>query len=355
MTKVIGVDGNKIKYNGVYIVPNSIPGITLPANTIRFRFMDNKEHKNPNTNGLYTRKVNCTWTKVEGTGHNDYDWWSNDTNWNSIFWMSNTLKKASGDYGSTTGCDDIRVIATGDLSSVTNMAQMFGLGYGLTKINFSDNHQINLTNCVGMFRDCISLSKLNISHLNISSCKSIAYMFEYNKITQIPDIDTSSCTDMQRAFVGCINLTDINSLNTSNVTNFEETFFNCYGLTDTIINIDTSKALNMKGMFQYCKNLISFPNIDYSNATNLTDMFHYCENLKNINIINLKKNVNITEMFYKCTKIENGIVNFYNIANAKNATWTNKGTTELSHAPFLWAYSNTTKNELEQIPYNWYN
>ena len=121
-------------------------------------------------------------------------------------------------------------------------------------------------------------------------------------IKKIPQLDTSSVTNMNSMFNGCRNLISIPQLNTSNVANMSNMFNNCKLIT-TIPLMDTSNVTYMAYMFASCNNLISIPLMDTSKVTGMNSMFYSCGNLISIPQLNLSKVTNMRQMFVYCSAL----------------------------------------------------
>ena len=114
-----------------------------------------------------------------------------------------------------------------------------------------------------------------------------AYMFANCLLNELPQIDTSSVTNMSNMFRGCGSLTIIPVIDTSSVTNMSNMFSNCIGLA-TIPQLDTSSVTNMTYMFSDCINLATIPQLDGRKLTSVAYTFNNCKSLENFNgIINL--------------------------------------------------------------------
>ena len=111
--------------------------------------------------------------------------------------------------------------------------------------------------------------------------------------------DTSSVTDMSRAFYNCPFLTIGPLLDTSSVTNMNYMFYNCFELT-TIPQLDTSKVTNMSYMFYGCSKLTSIPLLDTSSVTDMSYMFQSCSSLTSIPLLDTSSVTNMSYMFYGC-------------------------------------------------------
>ena len=60
-------------------------------------------------------------------------------------------------------------------------------------------------------------------------------------------------------------------------------FYNCYSLT-AIPQLDTSSVTNMNNMFNKCYSLTAIPLLDTSSVTSMSGMFYYCYSLTTANL-----------------------------------------------------------------------
>ena len=181
-------------------------------------------------------------------------------------------------------------------------------GWAKTIIKLRSPLTVEGTNATYMFNRC-PLNEL--PQIDTSSVTNMGNMFERcTNLTTIPQIDTSNVTNMNQMFYGCTNLTTIPPLNTSNVTNMNQMFNSCSNLT-TIPQIDTSNIVNMSYMFNSCTNLTTIPPLNTSNVTNMTYMFLACSNLTTIPQLNGEKLTAVAGAFNSCKSLENfnGIIN----------------------------------------------
>ena len=166
--------------------------------------------------------------------------------------------------------DGTWVVSTAASSIFANAdcSWMFGNKSNLTTISFGSGFNTSSTTDMHrMFKDCIGLTSLELSHFN-----------------------TSSVTDMDGMFYGCSRLTslDVSNFNTSSVTDMGEMFLYCNGLTSLdVSNFNTSSATEMGAMFSGCSSLtnLDLSNFNTSNA-GVTFMFDGCINLNSLNIYN---------------------------------------------------------------------
>lgn len=162
--------------------------------------------------------------------------------------------------------------------------------------------------------------------------------------TDIPR-NTSSLTNLQRAFSQCTSLTTIpnlNSWNVSNVTNMKEIFLSSPSFNQDLNSWDTSSATDMSSMFEgataFNGNISSW---DTSNVTNMSRMFYmassFNQNLSSWNVVNV---TNMNTMFRNAT-----------IFNQDLSAWTTTSLTNVSEMFYAsdidfdlsgWDYSNVT-------------
>ena len=126
------------------------------------------------------------------------------------------------------------------------------------------------------------------------------YMFgNCYSLTAIPQMDTSTITNMRYMFVNCYSLTAVPQMDTSAARNICATFSNCYSLT-SIPQLDTSAATIMGYMFNGCYSLTSIPQMDTSMVTDMGYMFGNCYSLTAIPQMDTSAATNMSNMFNNC-------------------------------------------------------
>ena len=200
----------------------------------------------------------------------------------------------------------------------------------VTKVIFTDDvKNAYFRYCDGWFEDyanltsVVGLNNIDLSHL---SNNSLADMFK--NCTSLTEIDisglnTESVKLFARMFQGCTNLKKVimTGLNTSNITNVAQMFYDCSSLTDVDLSVFSS-ASNIKDMglmFLRCSSLqkVDLSSIDASNVTVMMSLFNGCENLTEVklpNTINTTSSIKMEKMFLNCkalTKID--LSNFNNV------------------------------------------
>ena len=210
-----------------------------------------------------------------------------------------------------------------DTSNVTDMDNMFNCCYELKEIKGINKFNTSkVTYMQGMFQGCWKLMNLDISSFDTSNVTNMAYMFNYcielREIKGINNFNTSKVVDIQGMFQGCrilINL-DLTNFDTSNVTNMKFMFNECHELKEIkgLNKFNTSKVTNMKAMFCECYNLLNLDlNFDTSNVTDMEGLFNYCTQLKEIkgiNNFNTSKVTFMRIMFQFCNNLISLDLNF---------------------------------------------
>ena len=169
----------------------------------------------------------------------------------------------------------------------------------ITKVPEIDTSSItNMSNAFSSYSGLKEISSLNTS--NVTNMYRMFY--QCSNLTTIPEINTSKVTNMESMFDGCSNLTTIPQIDTSKVTNMESMFDNCSKLT-TIPQIDTSKTKTTERMFFSCRKLTTIPQLDMSNNITMRQMFNYCESLVSISLINTSNVTNMVSTFSGCSSL----------------------------------------------------
>ncbi|MCJ1996770.1 BspA family leucine-rich repeat surface protein [Lactococcus piscium] len=131
------------------------------------------------------------------------------------------------------------------------------------------------------------------------------------EIVNLPNLDTSKATNMDRMFLGCSSLKtiDLSNFNTSNVTNTEWMFQDCASLTElNLETFDTSKVTKIWMMFSGCAKLTSLDlsNFDAKNIETMGMLFYGCSSLTSINLsgFDTSSAKNMGHMFQGCTSLK---------------------------------------------------
>ena len=125
---------------------------------------------------------------------------------------------------------------------------------------------------------------------------------------EIANLDTSNITEMNEMFRDCTSLThlDLSGFNTSKVTSMFRMFDTCPNLTHLDLRgFDTSKVTSMFSMFAYCRELktLYLSDFDTSKVTNMYQMFETCTKLTNIPKLNASNVINVHNFVNDCTRL----------------------------------------------------
>lgn len=122
----------------------------------------------------------------------------------------------------------------------------------------------------------------------------------YQTVTEIPfDIELVGSGSARNMFYGCAALTHVPDMDTSSVTNMSYMFRGCSSLTHAPA-MDASSVSNMSNMFYGCSALTHVPDMDTSSVTDMSSMFLSCAALTdgNVRLIGKHPNVTTTSMIY---------------------------------------------------------
>jgi len=212
-----------------------------------------------------------------------------------------------------------------DTSNVTNMWYMFRECSSLTSLDVSKFDTSNVTNMSSMFSECNSLTNLDVSNFNTSKIKNMGYMFSgCSRLTSldVSNFNTSKVTSMYDMFEDCSGLTslDVSNFNTSQVTSMNSMFSGCKGLTSLDVSkFDTSQVTDMNAMFSGCNSLTSLDVsiFDTSQVKNMRSMFRSCTNLTNLDVSNFdtSKVTDMNAMFSGCNSLTSLDVSNFDTSN----------------------------------------
>ena len=184
---------------------------------------------------------------------------------------------------------DLYIGAKGKVIANENSGYVFYDFRGVKEINFDNNYDTsNATNMTNLFRNCTSLTEIDLSSFDTSNVTDMSAMFtmwenqnldnNLQKIIFGSNFDTSKVTNMRSMFTNCNKIKDIDlsMFDTSNVTDMYNMFCECNSLEYLdVSNFNTNKVTNMEGMFQGCMSLttLDVSTFDTSNVTKMSSMF----------------------------------------------------------------------------------
>lgn len=244
------------------------------------------------------------------------------------FWFFEALTTIEHlDYLNTSEVDDMRSmfssctsLETLDLSSfntekVTNMVTMFENSKHLRSLKLPKGFiGSSVTDLRSMFKDCTSLTELDLSGSNTENVKDMGEMFygcrALSKL-DLTDFKTGQVTTMENMFCICSTLEtlDVSSFNTENVTTMLGMFNNCSSLRSLDLpGFNTANVTQMSSMFKKCSSLrsLDLSSFNTRKVAYMQDMFQGCTNLESIDLssFDTENMKSMTGMFISCTKLE---------------------------------------------------
>lgn len=244
------------------------------------------------------------------------------------FWWFEALTTIEHlDYLNTSEVDDMRLmfssctsLETLDLSSfntekVKYMYAMFDGATNLRSIKLPKGFiGSSVTDLRSMFKDCTSLTELDLSGSNAENVKDMGEMFygcrALSKL-DLTDFKTGQVTTMENMFCICSTLEtlDVSSFNTENVTTMLGMFNNCSSLRSLdLSSFNTRKVAYMQNMFQGCTNLesIDLSSFDTENMKSMTGMFFSCTKLETLDLSSFAtpKMVSMVDAFSNCKNLK---------------------------------------------------
>lgn len=176
--------------------------------------------------------------------------------------------KAQWDEGSGT----MTISVAGSSMEIDDLGGMFQGMVALRDVDFGSGfNTASVSNVAGIFADCASLQRVNMSGLDLGAVTNMSYMF-----------------------VNCESLTEVifpTSLATAHITDFSFMFSGCtqlgnVAMENALSRINTSYATTMAGMFAFCSGITSL-NLSNMNTTSAVDMFMMLGGCTNIQTLNL--------------------------------------------------------------------
>ena len=189
----------------------------------------------------------------------------------------------------------------------------------ITKVVFDKSFaDVRPTTCYFWFYRCENLKTIEgIENLNTSKVTNMSRMFRdcYSLTSlDLSNFDTSNVTDMSEMFYDCWTSIDVSSFNTSKVVDMTSMFWGCGSTTLDLSNFDTSNVTSMFCMFYGCDHIkeLDISSFNTSNVTSMFCMFENCSNLTTIYasdkfVLDKVTSSDSKEMFKGCTKLKGDI------------------------------------------------
>lgn len=199
-------------------------------------------------------------------------------------------------------------------SSVTNLCSMFKDCTSLTELDLSGSNSENVKDMSEMFNGCSALSKLVLTDFKTGQVSTMESLFRNCSKLETLDVssfNTENVTTMVGMFNNCSSLRslDLPGFNTANVTEMSSMFKDCSSLRSLdLSSFNTRKVSAMQSMFKGCTNLesIDFSSFDTENMTSMIAMFNSCTKLETLDLSSFAtpKMVTMTSAFEKCVNLK---------------------------------------------------
>ncbi len=149
--------------------------------------------------------------------------------------------------------------------------------------------------------NCVLYANVETIYAN-SDANSMFFGYQVLEKFDITILDTSKVINMFGMFQNCPSLTelDLSNFKTSNVIRMHDMFSGCSSLTSLdLSSFDTSKVITMERMFQDCSSLtnVDLSSFKTTNVGGMTQMFEGCKSLSEINLSNFVTS-NVEQMDY---------------------------------------------------------
>ena len=199
-------------------------------------------------------------------------------------------------------------------SSVTNLFSMFKDCTSLTELDLYGSNSENVKDMSEMFNGCSALSKLVLTDFKTGQVSTMESMFLNCSTLETLDVssfNTENVTTMVGMFNTCSSLRslDLSGFNTANVTDMSSMFKDCSSLRILdLSSFNTRKVTQMQCMFQGCTNLesIDFSSFDTENMTSMIGMFYSCTKLETLDLSSFAtpKMVTMSSAFEECVNLK---------------------------------------------------
>ena len=265
-----------------------------------------------------------------------------------IFETDPTSYKARNLSSWFSGCSNLKSISGLDVidtDSVRNMSNMFRDCNSLTDIDLSSFKTSKVSDMYGMFYNCSSLKniRINSEYFDTSHVTDMSYMF-YN-CSSLPSLncrifnDVSNVRTMHSMFSGCSSLTTLYNVDKFNPTVTEDMsymFSGCSNLREldmsSFFTLTAGNIITMEDMFAGCSRL---ERIDYNNKNvkgvalshckTIKGMFSGCSNLTHFDLQAYRGpfscNMDMSFMFYRCNKLQDVDLSFFDTSNVYDMSY----------------------------------
>ena len=232
-----------------------------------------------------------------------------------LFGNNLTNQYSSDDYlGGFNHCKEIKNLNYLNTSRTTSFRMMFRNMMSLTKIDLSGFDTRNLTNTSYMFAHCASISSIDLATFSFEKVTNASHMFYYcenlESITSF-ELNPRSNASIDYLFSFCLKLKnlDISKFNTEYVIDMSYMFDSCRSITSLdLSNFDTSRVSRFSGMFGYMSSLkyLNVKSFNTKNCNSFQWMFARLESIEELDLSSFTSNqeyVGGYGMFATCGKL----------------------------------------------------
>ena len=199
---------------------------------------------------------------------------TNESNKTTLEWVN----ISTDGWGVKLTDKDSTVAVTSDVCTTINNKPVVSMSYAFngskaTSINLSNSNTSNVTNMIGIFSNT-QVTNLNISNLNTSKVTNMFGMFWNCPATtlDLSSFDTSKVIDMGYMFnISKATTLDLSNFNTRNVTNMAYMLANTNASKIDVSSFDTRNVTNMVSLF-FQSNFTAITGLDKFNTSNVTTM-----------------------------------------------------------------------------------
>jgi len=239
---------------------------------------------------------------------------SSVTSITSMFQGCSNLTYVSGDFTSANltatpyafqGCTNLIYSPEINLSGVTNTTQMYYQCFLLK--NHPSLYMPNCTNAESMFNSCSSLEEVHIKDISNTNASTFAYMFlSLNNLKRVTfDNNVIGANLLRGMFQNCRSLKTFPSVSVSG-TFMPNMFDGCYELREAG-DMETPFVTDFSAAFQYCGRLKSSPITDFTaegtGNVKAAYMFRNCIELSDVPNLDFSRIYSAREMFAYCLKL----------------------------------------------------
>lgn len=188
----------------------------------------------------------------------------------------------------------------------------------------------------------------NIWDLTYNDSDWQALLYGQSDLIEVLGANTTNVTNIKKMFKDCISLSSVNIFDTSNINKMRELYFDCYSLINAP-SLNVSNVNDLGSLYVNCYSLTSIPYIDTRNAKNIDYICFNCSALKEVPLLDTTNVFDCSHAFQGCVNVESGALALYqqastqaNIPYYHNETFRNCGINTTAGAA-----------ELAQIPNGW--